>query len=553
MKINAKLLAVPALGFLMAPAAMAQNVGVGLNTPATKLHVSQTAAVTGIRSDVSGTAGNSILAWPSNAANTSSGIYVPSQHSGMGINVNMLNTTSTAAGIQIIQDGTGDGQDIFHSNDGVGQLIDIQLNTNAFSGQQINHVGPGNGSWVIHSGSGNGYRVNHTGTGTGILVDQQGTGIASFNILSTNTISHVDDITAAGGTGSYTWAGGGNDADGFIFANVDNFTAPTTGGDGFAYNGTVNTLTPTGGGIISGGIFAGTQWGVGHGGIITHNGADGRGLEVNLTAATNTEPNFFGIHNGQSGVIVGQNQNNAITGTISVADFSYTGTDVADHIGVDGFSSPLAGWGVGVLGTGGWYGVFSNGDLGATGAKTFIIDHPEDPENKMLKHFSIESNEVLNMYRGMAELDANGQAVVELPTYFDDININPSYQLTAVGTPQQPYVLQEIQGNQFIVAGAPNTKVSWTVYADRNDEYMQQNPEKAQEVVVKTGERAGKYLNPELYGQPASAGMFYNENVENGVTQGGSPVPSASTQFESPNSTSEEKVTSTKTEEPVID
>jgi hypothetical protein len=553
MKTNKKIIAFAAASLLIAPAAIAQNVGVGLNTPLTKLHVSQTAGVTGIRSDVTGTAGNSILAWPSNAANASSGIFLPAQHIGIGMNINMLNATSTADGIQIVQDGLGNGQSIFHDNDGVGQLIAISVATNAFSGQQINHAGIGNGSWVLHTGAGNGYRVNHTGTGTGVLVDQQGTGVGSWNIMSSNNISHIDDISTAGGTGSYTWAGGGFDADGFVFGNVDNYVAPTTGGDGFAYNGTVNTQTATGGGVISGGIFAGTQWGVGHGGIITHNGADGRGLEVNLNAATNTEPNFFGVNNGQGSVYAGQNQNNAITGTIAVGDFSYTGTDVADHIGASGFSSPAAGWGIGVEGTGGWYGVFSNGDMGATGAKTFIIDHPEDPENKMLKHFSVESNEVLNMYRGMAELDANGQALIELPTYFDDININPSYQLTAVGTPQQPYVLQEIQGNQFVVAGAPNTKVSWTVYADRNDQYMQQNPEKAIEVVSKTGERQGKYLNPELYGQPASAGMFYNENVENGVSQGGAPVPSGSSQYETPTGSSQEKVTGGPVEEPVID
>ena len=551
MKINTKLLAVPALSFLMAPAALAQNVGVGLNTPATKLHVNQTANNTGIRSDVSGTAGNGLLIFPSNAANASSSIFIPNASAGIGMNLNMNNTASTAYGIQITQDGTGGGQSIFHSNDGVGQFIDISLNTNALSGQQINHVGPGNGSWVFHSGAGNGYRVNHMGTGAGILIDQQGTGFGVWNIVSTNTISHVNDISNAGGTGSYTFVGGGNDADGFIFTNVDNFTAPTTGGDGFAFDGVVNTQT-SGGGIVSGGIIAGTQWGIGHAGILTHNGTSGRGLEVNLNGVNNTDPNFFAVHNGQGSVIIGQNQSNTIAGTMTVADFSYTGTDVADHIGLEAFSSPLAGWGVGVLGTGGFYGVFSNGDMGATGVKTFVIDHPEDPANKMLKHFSVESNEVLNMYRGVIELDANGQAVVELPTYFDAININPSYQLTAIGTPQQPYVLQEINGNQFVVAGAPNTKVSWTVYADRNDKYIQNNPDKALESVEKTGERQGKYLNPEYYGQPANAGMYYNENVDNGVTPGNATPPSAVTGYETPTSTPEQPVVTTPVVEPVV-
>ena len=33
------------------------------------------------------------------------------------------------------------------------------------------------------------------------------------------------------------------------------------------------------------------------------------------------------------------------------------------------------------------------GDVGASGTKPFVIDHPVDPENKILKHFAIESND----------------------------------------------------------------------------------------------------------------------------------------------------------------
>lgn len=73
-------------------------------------------------------------------------------------------------------------------------------------------------------------------------------------------------------------------------------------------------------------------------------------------------------------------------------------------------------------------------------------------------------------------------------------------------------MFSEIEGNSFVVAGEPNTKVSWTVYADRNDAYIQQYPEKAIDVVEKEGNRQGKYISPELYNQPESRGMFYHEN-----------------------------------------
>ena len=72
-------------------------------------------------------------------------------------------------------------------------------------------------------------------------------------------------------------------------------------------------------------------------------------------------------------------------------------------------------------------------------------------------------------------------------------------------TPQLPYILQEVQGiNTFKVAGAPNTKVSWMVIAERNDPYLQQNPQAKAVIEQKVGPRAGKYWNPGLYGAPDS-------------------------------------------------
>ena len=74
----------------------------------------------------------------------------------------------------------------------------------------------------------------------------------------------------------------------------------------------------------------------------------------------------------------------------------------------------------------------------------------------------------------------------------------------------------------------------------------------AEEVVEKTGDRQGKYLNPEFYGQPASAGMFYNPNMENGVTPGNAPTPNAASGYETPTSTPEQKVVTTPVVEEVI-
>lgn len=161
----------------------------------------------------------------------------------------------------------------------------------------------------------------------------------------------------------------------------------------------------------------------------------------------------------------------------------------------------------------GAYGVFSNGNMGATGTKTFVIDHPTDPENKVLRHFSTESNEVLNIYRGNAVFDANGEAIVTLPNYYAAINTNPSYHLTPIGGFAQLYIKSEIVENTFVIGGgAPGMKVSWTVYSERNDAYLQQNPDQRATEVEKREGQKGTYLMPELYGQPKESGTFHNDD-----------------------------------------
>src|SRR5690606_1929323 len=49
------------------------------------------------------------------------------------------------------------------------------------------------------------------------------------------------------------------------------------------------------------------------------------------------------------------------------------------------------------------------------GSGTFVIDHPLDPENKLLYHSFVESPDVKNIYDGIVTLDENGEATVELP------------------------------------------------------------------------------------------------------------------------------------------
>ena len=149
-----------------------------------------------------------------------------------------------------------------------------------------------------------------------------------------------------------------------------------------------------------------------------------------------------------------------------------------------------------------------SGNFTATGTKNFRIDHPLDPANKYLFHAAIESSEVLNLYSGNTMLDASGEAVVQLPDWFEVINKDFRYQLTPIGAPGRDlYVAEEVSGGHFKIAGGkPGGKVSWQVSGVRNDAW-----EKAHPMVVEAdkGAERGHYLTPELYGAPETARIGY--------------------------------------------
>jgi hypothetical protein len=103
-------------------------------------------------------------------------------------------------------------------------------------------------------------------------------------------------------------------------------------------------------------------------------------------------------------------------------------------------------------------------------------------------------------------LNEEGVAIVEMPHYFEAINIDFSYNLTAIGAPAPGlYISKELADGKFEIAGGvAGQKISWQVTAQRNDPYVQQHPEKLEVEPMKPENRRGQYLHPELYGQPNS-------------------------------------------------
>jgi hypothetical protein len=184
-------------------------------------------------------------------------------------------------------------------------------------------------------------------------------------------------------------------------------------------------------------------------------------------------------------------------------------SDSVDGRGAYGFASNSAGTTYGVYGrhiSPDGFGVYANGRTGASGTKSFRIDHPFDPLNKYLLHYSSESPEPQNFYNGVISTDARGEAWVQLPDYFSEINRDFRYTLTVVDDTDsadfvQVKIAREIRENKFkIRSSAPNVKVSWEVKAIRNDKWVKRYGAPVEQ--DKQGLERGTYQHPELYGKP---------------------------------------------------
>jgi hypothetical protein len=222
-----------------------------------------------------------------------------------------------------------------------------------------------------------------------------------------------------------------------------------------------------------------------------------------------------------------------------VSGYSSAGYGVYGQNGNTSNYGYVGGWNVGVFGRYGGFGPY--GTLGgsnyavygfqATGLKagyfdgnvtvagnlskttgSFRIDHPLDPANKYLYHSFVESPDMMNIYNGNVVLDANGEAWVELPAYFEALNKDFRYQLTPIGSPgPNLFIAQEISGNRFKIAGgSPGMKVSWQVTGIRHDPYAEAH--RIQVEVEKTGKEKGKYIHPKEYGVSETLGIDYEEH-----------------------------------------
>ncbi|TAL70834.1 MAG: hypothetical protein EPN82_00590 [Bacteroidetes bacterium] len=214
---------------------------------------------------------------------------------------------------------------------------------------------------------------------------------------------------------------------------------------------------------------------------------------------------IYATSTGGYSVIKTKNTDNSTEAWLSAPGEGIRGIATGTNYGVRGINNNLL--------TG--YAGYFDGNVNVTGTLSkgggsFKIDHPLDPANKFLYHSFVESPDMMNIYNGNIVTDANGEATVSLPNYFQSLNKDFRYQLTVVGQFAQAIIGEKIKNNQFkIKTDKPNVEVSWQVTGVRHDAFADSH--RIQVEVNKKGNEVGKYLYPQELGKPANMGIGYEE------------------------------------------
>ena len=121
---------------------------------------------------------------------------------------------------------------------------------------------------------------------------------------------------------------------------------------------------------------------------------------------------------------------------------------------------------------------YAAGDLSCGGTKSFKIDHPLKPSTHYLLHSSIESDEMMNVYKGNSYIK-NGICEIQMPDWFTPLNgknkDDYSYSLTSIGNKNDLWVKEEIEDGKVVFAGNNDGKFSYVIYAIRHDKHAENN------------------------------------------------------------------------------
>jgi hypothetical protein len=432
--------------------------------------------------------------------------------------------------------------------DGPAKMTGFQLTAAPTAGYVLTSDAAGNGTWEAASGTIGGagttnYVPKFTGTNTiGNSAIYESSGRVSIGSTTTDAALHVssadsipvlkiENTSSGGGFGVIELSRTQPLADPDAFITMD---APLGTSDG-AYFLKCWRTTPTGGlltfsvaadGDIQtwGSLNLETDWLDGVHAGTTWESSDGAGVVGEFYGGAYDGVGVRGDAAQLDGYGLGGYFEGGYVGAYGLVE----PTGLGEYRGVYGRCNGGSGTNYGVQGAAGGsgtnYGVYGSasgagtnwagyfdGDVRITGTLTnpapqLEMDHPSDPENRYLRHALVASSEMKTVYDGTVVLDAAGEAIVELPDWFEALNTEFRYQLTAIGAPgPNLYIADELVGSRFRIAGGePGMKVSWMVTGVRHDPYAEAH-KLSVEAPKPAGER-GKYLHPEAYGaSPALA------------------------------------------------
>jgi hypothetical protein len=349
------------------------------------------------------------------------------------------------------------------------------------SGQGVQGYAPNSGDVTNYGGyfvaagrTGQGVYGRGRGYGGYFIGDNDGLGEQSYGLYSTATglngsrYGLYSEVTTSSGTypnyGVKTQIANNNGRSYGLYADLN----PGKAGDGVY----VDLVTTTANTDYQRGIYT----------SVNHQGTGGTVYGVSsYTNSSDTGDNYAGIFQAESN----PGDSGKLYGIYASCDDDTSGSKYAGY----------------------FYGnVHVQGTLSKSSG-SFKIDHPLDPENKCLSHSFVESPDMMNVYNGNVVLDKKGQALVELPEYFEALNQDFRYQLTAIGAPgPNLYIAEKISENRFKISGGkPGMEVSWQVTGVRHDPYAVAHRVQVEE--EKKDEERGYYLNPMAYGLPEEKGI----------------------------------------------
>ena len=336
----------------------------------------------------------------------------------------------------------------------------------------------------------------------GVTSENGGFGVYGYNQVSTNSGSLGSSGagvkgSSANGAGVYGTSTGDDGVRGESSgASKAGVYGITTKDGGFGVYGR-NQVSTNSGSLGSSGAGVKGSSANGAGVYGTSTGDDG----VRGESSGANKSGVYGVSDQSNGYgVYGRNTSNGAIGVLGTPAAGVYGKGVGSNPGVfgEGAGSGGAGYFVGNVQVTG--NLLVNGTV-SKGGGTFRIDHPLDPERRVLSHSFVESPEMKNVYDGVAVLESDGAAWVELPEWFEALNRDFRYQLTCLGGYAPVYIADEITGNRFRIAGGiPGLKVSWQVTGVRHDPWAETHPIAVEE--DKRPQDQGSYIHPEAYGLP---------------------------------------------------